>query len=86
MRFRAPGQLMAESYIGREGSFVTGKPRVWSREIALFTATKSYEPGPDGKRIVVLLPAVTPQEPRDRLIFLLNFFDELRRRVSVSAS
>jgi serine/threonine-protein kinase len=81
VQFRAPRKLMAVSYTSRGDSFVTGQPRVWSREIALFTATKSYEPGPDGKRIVVLLPADTPQEPKDRLIFLLNFFDELRRRV-----
>jgi serine/threonine-protein kinase len=86
VQFRAPGQLMAVSYKSRGGSFVTDQPRLWSREIALFTATKSYESAPDGKRIVVLLPAVTPQEPHDRLIFLLNFFDELRRRVSLSPS
>jgi hypothetical protein len=72
---------MAVPYKSHGGSFVTDKPRVWSGEIALFTATKSYEPAPDGKRIVVLLPADTPQQPHDRLIFLLNFFDELRRHI-----
>jgi hypothetical protein len=81
VQFRAPGRLMAVSYKSRGDSFATDKPRVWPGEIALFTATKSYEPAPDGKRIVVLLPADTAQEPHDRLIFLLNFLDELRRRV-----
>jgi len=86
VHFRAPTELMAVSYKSRGASFVTDKPRVWSREIALFTAARSYDPAPDGRHIVVLLPADTPQEPHDRLIFLLNFFDELRRRVPLSPS
>jgi Tol biopolymer transport system component/DNA-binding winged helix-turn-helix (wHTH) protein len=81
VHFRAPTELMAVSYQSRGDAFVTDQPRVWSNKIARFTATKSYEPGPDGKRIVVLMTADTPQEPQDRLIFLLNFFDELHRRV-----
>jgi serine/threonine-protein kinase len=85
VQFRAPGELMAVSYESHRDSFVTGKPRVWSSKIALFTATGSYEPAPDGKRIIVLLPAETPKEAPDRLIFLLNFFDELQRRAPWSA-
>jgi eukaryotic-like serine/threonine-protein kinase len=81
VQFRTPSRLMAVPYQMRGDSFAAGKPRVWSREIAMFTAAKSYEPAPDGKRIVVLLPADTAQQPHDRLVFLLNFFDELRRRV-----
>jgi serine/threonine-protein kinase len=84
VQFRAPRQLMAVSYSSRGDSFVTEKPRVWSREIAFFTASGSYDPAPDGKRIVVLLPADTPQSPHNRLTFLLNFFDELRRRVPLN--
>jgi Tol biopolymer transport system component len=84
LQFRAPRQLMAASFESHGNSFVTDKPRVWSREIAAFTATGSYDTGPDGKRIIVLLPAVTPQQPHDRVVFLLNFFDELRRRVPLN--
>jgi len=83
--FRGPAELMAVSYSSRGDSFVTNQARVWSDKIARFTATKSYEPGPDGKRIVALMPAGTPGESRDRLTFLLNFFDELRRRMPSSA-
>jgi serine/threonine-protein kinase len=85
LQYRA-SQLMAVSYKSRGDSFVTDEPRVWAKQVAWFHATKSYESAPDGKRIVVLLPAVTREEPYDRLIFLLNFFDELRRRVSLSPS
>jgi hypothetical protein len=84
LQFRAPRQLMAASFESHGNSFVTGKPRVWSREIAAFTATRSYDPGPDGKRIILLLPTDTIQQQHDRLIFLLNFFDELRRRVPLN--
>jgi len=84
LKFRAPTQLMAVSFKSRGGTFVTDKPRVWSREITSFTATRSYQPAADGKRIIVLRPAGTPQEPHNRLIFLLNFFDELRRRLGAN--
>jgi hypothetical protein len=38
---------------------------------------------PDGKRFLVLMPAAAPgqQRPNNQLTFLLNFFDEVRRRV-----
>jgi hypothetical protein len=32
------------------------------------------------------MPADTSEEPRERVIFLLNFFDELRRRVPLKAN
>jgi hypothetical protein len=46
----------------------------------------SYDPAPDGKHVVALLPADSPQEPQTHVIFLLNFFDELRRRVPSGAN
>jgi len=76
---------MAVTYNTRGDSFMTSKPRIWAREIAQFTAAGSYEPGPDGKRIIVLLPSDEPKEPHNRMIFLLNFFNELQRRVPLSA-
>src|SRR5205823_4088190 len=80
----ADGQLMAVSYKSRGDSFLTDQPRVWTKKIVGFGTTRGYDPGPDGKRIVALMPANTPQEPQDDVIFLLNFFDELRRRVPAS--
>jgi Tol biopolymer transport system component len=83
LRYRAR-QLMAVSYKSHGDSFVIDEPRVWAKQIAWFAATRNYDSGPDGKRIVVLMPADAPQAPHDRPIFLLNFFDELRRRVALS--
>ncbi|HEY6346622.1 MAG TPA: hypothetical protein VIY49_34460 [Bryobacteraceae bacterium] len=77
--------LMAASNQARGDSFVAETPRVWfEKKIANFPSTQSYDPAPDGKHIVALMPADTPEEPRDRVIFLLNFFDELRRRVPLN--
>jgi hypothetical protein len=84
VQFRAR-QLMTIPYESAGGSFETGKPLGWSRQIALFTAARSYDSAPDGKRIVVLMPADAPEAPTNRLIFLLNFFDELRRRIPLGS-
>jgi hypothetical protein len=74
--------LMAASYRVRGDSVVSETPRVWfDKRIANFPSTMSYNPAPDGKRMVALLPADTLEESRGRVILLLNFFDELQRRV-----
>jgi hypothetical protein len=41
---------------------------------------------PDGEHIVALTPAEGSQAPHDRVEFVLNFFDELRRRVPLNAN
>jgi serine/threonine-protein kinase len=80
-------QLMVTSYQERGDSFVADKPHVWSGKVPVFfPATKFYDPAPDGKSIVALMPAETADAPHDRVIFLLNFFDELRRRVPFNAN
>ena len=83
----AKRHLMVADFEERGDSFVAGAPRVWSEQVPVsFAATKFYDPAPDGKHVVALMPADTPEEPHDRLIFLLNFFDELRRRVPLNAN
>jgi serine/threonine-protein kinase len=80
--FRSYNVLMAASYETRGDSFAAEMPRGWfEKGIPNFPSTRSYDPAPDGKRIVALIPADTPEEPRGRVIFLLNFCDELQRRV-----
>ena len=43
---------------------------------------------PDGKRIVALMPVETAeaQKAQNHLIFLENFFDEVRRRTATQSS
>jgi hypothetical protein len=63
----------------------TGSDPAWSEKgPAHFGTTRSYDPTPDGKQVVALMSADTLQEPHARVIFLLNFFDELRRRLPPS--
>ena len=81
--YGAQNLLMVASYQEQGDSFVADRPRAWSEKgPAHFATTRSYDPAPDGKQIVALMSADTPQEPHARVIFLLNFFDELRRRLS----
>jgi hypothetical protein len=75
---------MVVPYQVQGDSFIRAKPRIWS-EKRLLTARRIYDVEPDGKRITALMPAETlegQQEP-SKVTFLLNFFDELRRRVPV---
>ena len=72
--------IMAAAYAVRRDSFVADKPRRWS-EKQLGTArlgTRNVHLAPDGKRIVA-----EEQKPQNHVTFLMNFSDELRRKVPV---
>jgi len=75
--------IMVVDYTVDGDSFVAGKPRLWSgRQISL-AEINSIDLAPDGKRFVGF-PVPEPAEPAKgpvHVTFLLNFFDELRRRV-----
>jgi serine/threonine-protein kinase len=78
--------IMAAAYTVKGDSFVAGKPRLWSEKPIGGTAgtNKNLDLAPDGKRMVALMPATEAkesQESQNHVVFLLNFFDELRRRV-----
>jgi Tol biopolymer transport system component len=79
-------QIMVASYTVKGDSFVADKPRVWSeKRIANVGISPNYDLAPDGKRIAVLMPIETAegQKAQSHVIFLENFFDELRRKVPV---
>src|SRR5262249_11782683 len=78
------GQIMVTSYKESGDSFVAAKPEVWSDKRVLASAiVPAYDVAPDGKSVAVLLYAdgTAEQKPVTNVTFLLNFFDELRRRV-----
>jgi hypothetical protein len=60
-------------------TFVAEKPRVW---IARLGGTQ-WDLAPDGKRVAVVTPVAPADAPKQEheIVFLQNFFDELRRRV-----
>ncbi|HYW42455.1 MAG TPA: protein kinase [Bryobacteraceae bacterium] len=80
--YLAGEQVMAVTYSVNGDSFVPEKPRVWIEKLA-GTSSNSFDLAPDGKRVLVLTPPGTPEAPKTvhEVTFLLNFFDELRRRV-----
>ncbi len=80
--------IMAAAYTVKGDSFVAGKPRLWSEKPLGGNAgsNKNVDLASDGKRIVALMPATEAkesQESQNHVVFLLNFFDELRRKVPV---
>jgi serine/threonine-protein kinase len=82
--YRAGDQIMEVGYTIQHGSFAADKPRVWAN--AGSTPNPYFDLTPDGTRVAVLMPVETPSAPTvdHEVVFLLNFFDELRRRVPVS--
>jgi Tol biopolymer transport system component/predicted Ser/Thr protein kinase len=78
-------QIMVAGYRVNGDSFAPEKPRVWSEKLlANFpVGNPSFDVAPDGKRVVALMPAEGPDAQEHHVIFLQNFYDELRRRAPV---
>jgi len=78
--YRSGLQIMAVSYKVEGGTFAAGKPRVWIAKMG--KAESGWDLAPDGKRILALTPgkSVEGAKPEHDVVFLLNFFDNLRQR------
>jgi Tol biopolymer transport system component len=74
--YQNPQGMMVASYTAKGGAFVASKPRLWAEKKDLGF---SFDLAPDGKRFAVV-QAETEQKGAAQVTFLLNFFDELRRR------
>jgi hypothetical protein len=70
---------MAASYTVKGDTFVVEKPRVWIAK----TGGTQFDVAPGGKRVAVLTSVDSAGAPKQEheVVFLQNFFDELRRRV-----
>jgi hypothetical protein len=80
--YLAGDRIMAAGYATHGESFVAEKARVWASDVR---TTGGFDPSPDGKRVAVSVPVSTkPSGPAQSFVFILNFFDELRRRVPAS--
>jgi serine/threonine-protein kinase len=79
----ADDRIMVASYSIEGNSFVAGRPRVWSlTPVRRDGVRQSFDMSPDGKRAVVFpQPAAGQTEGTLHATFLLNFFDEVRRRI-----
>ena len=81
----ADGRVMAAGYTAKGDSFVPGKPRVWTEARIGLGTGYNYDTAPDSKRLAAIVndDANSDKLPT-HLTFLLNFFDELRRRAPVN--
>jgi serine/threonine-protein kinase len=78
-------RIMVASYKVQGESFVPDKPRLWfGKALANMGQTPNLDLAPDGKRFVVLMPAESPEprESENHVTLVVNFFDEVRRRVA----
>jgi serine/threonine protein kinase len=86
--YQSGDQIMAVAYTAKGDRFVAEKPRVWLAKPGRFNAgfDRSWDLAPDSKRVAVVTPAETPGTPKQdhEVVMLLNFFDELRRRVPLA--
>jgi serine/threonine-protein kinase len=80
--FLANERIMVSEYQTVEGTFVAGKPRLWSALPRVGnTGFSRFDVAPDGNRIAILIrPQTDADEQMPRMTLLLNFFDEIRRR------
>jgi hypothetical protein len=81
-------QIMVARYTVNGDSFTSEKPRVWSaKRLANLGVVLNYDLTPDGKRVAAIM-SIEPQEESKtahNVTFLLNFFDELRRRAPLES-
>ena len=79
---------MVANYTVKGESFVADKPGVWSgKQLANIGLSPNFDLAPDGKRFVVLTPAESPEprETQSHVSLVVNFFDEVRRRVAAGS-
>lgn len=72
--FRSGAKMMAVD-VDTGSTFRAGRPRMLFEKVS-----SDYDVAPDGRRFLMLKPAVTVAEPTE-LHVILNWFDDLRRRV-----
>ena len=77
-------RIMVAAFSAKGVSFAAEKPRLWSdTQLLDINGHWNLDLVPDGKRFVVTLRADSAAQARGsvHVTFLLNFFDELRRRI-----
>jgi serine/threonine-protein kinase len=80
-------RIMVANYTVRGGTFVPDKARIWSaRRMANTGLSINFDLAPDGKRFLVLLSAESQDaHSQSHVTRMMNFFDEVRRRLAQPA-
>jgi serine/threonine-protein kinase len=79
----ADSRIMVMPYTVDGDSFRTEKPRLWSEGRYGQRQDRSFDLHPDGNRFVVG-PDTMATTKQDHVVFIFNFFDELRRITSTT--
>ena len=82
MFYKSPdGHIMVVPYTTDKDTFKPDKPRVWSERTTGSTPRqRTLDLHPDGERFAVWASAESETEaPQDKVVFIFNFADELRR-------
>ena len=77
------GRVMAVDCEARGDTFVPRKPRMWS-ETPIYMNNNNwsnFDVAPDGKRVVAFPAPEEESKGSVHLTFLMNFFDEVKRRL-----
>lgn len=86
--YQSGDQIMAVAYTAKGDRFVAEKPRVCWRSSAVFNTgfDRAWDLAPDDTHVAVVPPEETHGAPRQdyEVVMLLNFFDELLRRVPLA--
>lgn len=73
---------MVSSYTVAGNSFRPDKPRLWEEVQIAESIVPSFDLHPDGKRFAVVTAPESPKESgSQKVTVILNFSEELRRRV-----
>jgi len=80
--YRNGDSIMSVGYTAAKDSFVTDKPKTW---LSALEGAADFGLAPDGRRVAAVMPIAAKGAPRREhtLVFVQNFFDELRRRAPV---
>jgi Tol biopolymer transport system component len=77
---QAQNKVMVAPYAVVGDAFDVGKPQVWSpTSLTNLGANFPYDLHPDGKRLALAAAQNQTSAVQDKVVFLFNFFDELRR-------
>jgi serine/threonine protein kinase len=79
-------KIAVAGYTAKGDTFSASKPHIWfDKQIYAPTSDGNFDVAPDGRKIVTIMPQQSTGESGGavHVTFLLNFFDELRRRAPV---
>jgi serine/threonine-protein kinase len=76
-------RIMVASYTVEGDSFHAEKPRLWSeaRYIPRESGQRAFDLHPDGERFALAGVVETQESKQEKVVFIFNFFDELKRLV-----